>query len=111
MHARTASICSLLVSFLASTSCLSPVKRNTAEIERSVSAVRANTDVVLESTRSMGALIPSLQKVDQLRGPLQSVAGLDTTLQRVAELGTPLRSVATLEKPLTDAAGLGPGLT
>src|SRR6186713_1347690 len=91
-----------LLATLASVSCsvATTVGRNTEAIEKSSATIQSNASAIQESTRGTTALVPALQQVQKLEGPLTQVAGLDPTL----------RSVADLRGPMTNVAGLGPAM-
>ena len=56
------------------------VQRNTDAINTSSSTIDTNSRAVAESTRATGTLVPALQGVERLHGPMESVAALDPTL-------------------------------
>ncbi|PYQ78281.1 MAG: hypothetical protein DMG01_11975, partial [Acidobacteria bacterium] len=50
------------------------VRQNTDAINNSSDTIRRNTEAIGDSTRGTGALVPALQGVERLRGPMESVA-------------------------------------
>ena len=83
------------------------IKQNTAAIGGSTSAIASNTKAIQESTAGTTLLVPALQGVERLRGPMESVAALDPTLKGVAALRDPMGSVAALDPSMRSLAALG----
>jgi hypothetical protein len=110
----------VLVAVLATTGCslATSVRRNTDAIAMSSSAIGTNTRAVTDSTTATGSLVPALEGVERLRGPMESVAALDPTGgggleradDRVAALDTSMRALADLQAPMTRLVGIAPGL-
>ena len=97
MSMRKGRVVFLLALALASVSCsvATTVGRNTEAIEKSSATIQSNTAAIQESTKGTTALVPALQQVERLEGPLTRVAGLDPTLRSVADLRAPMTSVST----------------
>ena len=73
------------------------VRQNTAAIVKSTETIGTNTEAIEASTSGTSSLVPALQDVVQLRGPMQAVATLGEPMQRVAALGEPMSRVAGLD--------------
>jgi hypothetical protein len=87
------------------------VRQNTDAIGGSTSAIAGNTEAIRASTAATGNLVPALQGVERLRGPMESVAALDPTLRGVAALREPMGSVAALDPSMRALAALGTPMT
>src|SRR5262245_48565685 len=65
------------------------IRQNTEAINKSSATINTNTEAVTTSTKATGTLVPALEGVERLRGPMESVANLDPTLKSVAALSDP----------------------
>ena len=61
--------------------------------------------MVSGSSTEMGALVPALCGVEQLKAPMESMMSLDPSLRSVASLREPMTHLATLDSSLRAVAG------
>jgi hypothetical protein len=112
----------LLVLAVGSTGCslATLARQNVDAINSSSAVIGENTKAIRASTEAQGTLIPALQGVERLRGPMESVAdlqpalgavaGLNEPMGRVAALDGSMRSLAELRGPMTNLGGIGRSL-
>jgi hypothetical protein len=86
------------------------VAHNSEGIQASTASIRANSDAIAQSTRTMTDMVPALTGLQRLQTPMESVAKLEPTLRSVAALDTSMRSLTTLVQPMTRLTELGPRL-
>src|SRR5579864_2158999 len=87
------------------------VRKNTDAIQASTDSIRSNTEAIGESTKGTATLVPALQGVERLSGPMQSVASLEPTLRGVAALDAPMTRVAALDPTMRAVAALDAPMT
>ena len=87
------------------------IRQNTEAIGRSSTAIDTNTKAIAESTSGTTSLIPALQGVQRLDGPMRSVAALDPTMRSVAALSEPMSRVALLDPSMRALAELQQPMT
>ena len=66
------------------------VRRTPPPLAAAAPAIDGNTQAIHDSTAATGNLVPALQGVERLRGPMEAVAALDPTLKGVAALREPM---------------------